>query len=237
MNIRYLLALLLAFTFPAMANAASLLEVYQQALQSDPLIHEAEARRLATLEAVPQARGSLFPQLSAGGSWSKGSRSGRSAFQDQGVIAVAETESDSESFGWGAELRQSIFRWGYFARRHQHHGGFRGAVGDKVVPQNKAVQSGMHGPQRICRCPFRWREVAPSVPVCSSRAHSRRQRQHASLLDEDETKHVESLLWKLWCQGSKGPLHPLQAAASPAECRAMLQLPQHKVASTPPAQH
>jgi outer membrane protein len=93
------------------AHAASLLEVYQQALQSDPLIHEAEARRLATLEAVPQARGSLFPQLVAGGSWSAGSRSGRDAFQDQGVILVANTESDRDTFGWGAELRQSIFRW------------------------------------------------------------------------------------------------------------------------------
>ena len=49
------------------ATASSLLEVYQQALQSDPLIHEADARRMATLEAVPQARGLLLPQLSARG--------------------------------------------------------------------------------------------------------------------------------------------------------------------------
>jgi hypothetical protein len=34
---------------PGAALAASLLEIYQQALQSDPLIHEAEARRMATL--------------------------------------------------------------------------------------------------------------------------------------------------------------------------------------------
>ena len=32
------------------AQSASLLEVYQRALQSDPLIHEAESRRLASLE-------------------------------------------------------------------------------------------------------------------------------------------------------------------------------------------
>ena len=32
---------------PSDAHAASLLEIYQQALQSDPQIHEAEARRLA----------------------------------------------------------------------------------------------------------------------------------------------------------------------------------------------
>lgn len=114
MNIKYLIALLLISVLPATANAESLLEVYQQALQSDPLIHEAEARRLATLEAVPQARGSLLPQLNAGGSWSTGSRSGRTAFQDQGVIAVQATESESDSFGWGAELRQTVFRWDQF---------------------------------------------------------------------------------------------------------------------------
>ncbi len=111
LNIKYLLAFSLIAAVPHTATAASLLEVYQQALQSDPLIHEAEARRLATLETVPQARGLLFPQLSAGGSWSKGSRSGRSAFQDQGVILVAETESENDTFGWGAELRQTLFRW------------------------------------------------------------------------------------------------------------------------------
>lgn len=111
MYIQYLTALLLFAAIPATANAASLLEVYQQALQSDPLIHEAEARRLATLEVAPQARGFLFPQLNAGGSWTSGSRSGRTAFTDQGVIAVQATDSESESFGWGAELRQSIFRW------------------------------------------------------------------------------------------------------------------------------
>ena len=72
MNFRYLLVFLCALTVPGLVTAASLLEVYQQALQSDPLIHEAEARRLAALEVEPQARGLLLPQLSAGGSWCYG---------------------------------------------------------------------------------------------------------------------------------------------------------------------
>ena len=45
---------------PGLGQAASLLEIYQQALQSDPRIHEAEARRLAALEAEPQARGLML---------------------------------------------------------------------------------------------------------------------------------------------------------------------------------
>ena len=57
---------LLSVTFgllvlPTAGFSASLLEIYQQALQSDPRIHEAEARRLAALEAEPQARGVLLP--------------------------------------------------------------------------------------------------------------------------------------------------------------------------------
>ena len=46
---------------PLSAGAASLLEIYQQALQSDPQIHEAESRRLAALELAPQARGLTVP--------------------------------------------------------------------------------------------------------------------------------------------------------------------------------
>ena len=111
MKIKYLLAFALGLCGSATAYSESLLEVYQQALQSDPLIHEAEARRLASLEASPQARGLLLPQLNAGGSWTQGSRSGRNSFQVPGGIDVASTESDDESFGWGAELRQTLFRW------------------------------------------------------------------------------------------------------------------------------
>ena len=111
MKIKYLLAFALGLCGSATAYAESLLEVYQQALQSDPLIHEAEARRLASLEASPQARGLLLPQLSAGGSWTQGSRSGSTVFQVPGGVDIAKTESDNESFGWGAELRQTLFRW------------------------------------------------------------------------------------------------------------------------------
>ena len=43
------------------AHAASLLEVYQQALQSDPQIHEAEARRLAAQVDAARAKKVLKP--------------------------------------------------------------------------------------------------------------------------------------------------------------------------------
>ena len=68
MNIRILaLPLFCAASVAAFsAQAADLAEVYGRALQNDPLIREAEANRLATLESKPQALSSLLPQLSAG---------------------------------------------------------------------------------------------------------------------------------------------------------------------------
>ena len=127
MNFRYLLVFLCALTVPGLVTAASLLEVYQQALQSDPLIHEAEARRMASQELLPQARGSLFPQISAGGSWFQGSDSG---LQQQAIqspnppfeiigFRTADTESDFDGFGWNAELRQTLFRWDQFVSLKQ----------------------------------------------------------------------------------------------------------------------
>ncbi len=50
MNRKTLYILFLASFVMEPALSASLLEVYQRALQSDPLIHEAESRRLAALE-------------------------------------------------------------------------------------------------------------------------------------------------------------------------------------------
>ena len=118
---KYLTAILIGIALPGLASAASLLEIYQQALQSDPLIHEAEARRMATLEAMPQARGLLLPQINAAASYGTGSNSG---LQQQPVIdpgtgdvigfVSVESESDFDQFGWNAELRQTVFRWDQF---------------------------------------------------------------------------------------------------------------------------
>ena len=110
-NMNYFKGLILvlsAMAVPLPAAAASLLEIYQQALQSDPQIHEAEARRLAALEAKPQARGVLLPQISASGDWSQREVSG-SEFN----VAFGTTPfvSDTDGSGWEVGLRQTVFRW------------------------------------------------------------------------------------------------------------------------------
>jgi len=103
------------------ARAASLMEVYQQALQSDPLIHEAEARYNAALEAVPQARGALFPQLSAGGVIDRRSSDGSTVFQDSVGVGVATSQRESETTGWQLDLSQTVFRWDQVITLKQAH--------------------------------------------------------------------------------------------------------------------
>src|SRR5271170_5444751 len=60
------------------APAADLMAVYQRALQNDPQLREAEATRLAALEAKPQALSALLPQLTGNGLISKERDSGSS---------------------------------------------------------------------------------------------------------------------------------------------------------------
>ena len=53
------------------ASGADLMAVYQRALQNDPQLREAEATRLAALEAKPQALSALLPHLTGNGLISK----------------------------------------------------------------------------------------------------------------------------------------------------------------------
>ena len=127
-----LLAVAGTFALPGAAQAASLLEIYQQALQSDPQIHEAEARRLAALEARPQARGAYLPELSLGGDWTRSEFDGTSVEIDSdGSLGSLTSASESEVRRWQFTLRQSLFRWDKIV-------GLRRA--DKLVAKAEAVR-------------------------------------------------------------------------------------------------
>ncbi|HEY2144473.1 MAG TPA: TolC family outer membrane protein [Steroidobacteraceae bacterium] len=64
---KQLLSVLVLYLAANAAPAADLMAVYQRALQNDPQLREAEATRLATLEAKPQALSALLPQLAGNG--------------------------------------------------------------------------------------------------------------------------------------------------------------------------
>jgi outer membrane protein len=68
---KQLLSVFVLFLAANAASAADLLAVYQRALQNDPQLREAEATRLAALEAKPQALSALLPQLAGNGLISK----------------------------------------------------------------------------------------------------------------------------------------------------------------------
>ncbi|MDJ0750896.1 MAG: TolC family outer membrane protein [Woeseiaceae bacterium] len=108
-----LIAVLGVAALPASASAASLLEIYQQALQSDPQIHEAEARRLAALEARPQARSAYLPQLSLTGDYEVTENSGPTLFQPDLTQPriLADRTGEDDVVRWGVVLQQTIFRW------------------------------------------------------------------------------------------------------------------------------
>jgi outer membrane protein len=130
-----LLASAVALTLPVAATRAeNLIEVYQAAVQSDPLIREAEARRAAALEVKPQARGLLFPQINLGGQVYTADTDTQ-GFQtqfitrtdDQGNVVGGEwfsvpfTNKTNTDWYWdySAQLTQTLFRWDQWQRLKQ----------------------------------------------------------------------------------------------------------------------
>ncbi|MDH4048015.1 MAG: TolC family outer membrane protein [Gammaproteobacteria bacterium] len=110
-RIRHLALCALMVTVAPLAQATSLLEVYQQALQSDPLIHEADARRLAAAEAAPQARSLLLPQIEANAGYTNSQASGTQLILDNSAVTRPPFSADLDNETWDLGLRQSIFRW------------------------------------------------------------------------------------------------------------------------------
>jgi outer membrane protein len=124
-----LLATCIAATFaaslPAVAaqspDAVNLLGVYQRALQNDPVIREAEANRLATLENRPQARAALLPQLTAQGQMDESDIVSRRSQPDVGpnnqlTLVTSSSISDNVlSRSWNVQLIQPVFRWDRWA--------------------------------------------------------------------------------------------------------------------------
>ncbi len=98
------------------ARAENLIEVYQAAVRGDPVLREAEARRMAALEAKPQARGLLLPQAGVTGQYASRNGDSTALFlkqNDDGSVSLAQADQSSESDFWNYEARvtQSLFRW------------------------------------------------------------------------------------------------------------------------------
>ena len=67
MSQKYLFVLIfcaIAELYAVDTRAENLMQIYQRALQNDPVIREAEAVYMAEVEAKPQARSNVLPSLS-----------------------------------------------------------------------------------------------------------------------------------------------------------------------------
>src|ERR1700760_4071439 len=84
--------------FASAPPAADLVAVYQRALQNDPQLREAEANRLAALEAKPQALSALLPQLTGNGTISREKDSGS---QNQTEVVSIPTCAPGTTVGAG----------------------------------------------------------------------------------------------------------------------------------------
>jgi len=113
-----------ALVSAAPVRAENLIEVYLDAVRGDPLVREAEARRDAALEAKPQARGALLPQVNVNGQYATRDSDGDNVFNqvvdpdndpttDNNVIVPVRSSQSSDSDFWNyqAEITQSLFSW------------------------------------------------------------------------------------------------------------------------------
>jgi outer membrane protein len=121
----FLLACTVAATLTAAvpAGAENLIDVYQAAVRSDPVLREAEARRLAALEAKPQARGFLLPQVNLNGQYATRDSDSESSFTQAVdvdndpttppvIVQVPNDQQvDADFWNYQAEVTQSLFRW------------------------------------------------------------------------------------------------------------------------------
>lgn len=104
-----------------LASADTLLQIYEKAVQSDPLVREAEANKLATQEGKPIARGSLLPQVNGRYNINETSADGETVTtlgNSPPVPRIIDSRDFDATF-WSLELRQSVFRWDQWVRLSQ----------------------------------------------------------------------------------------------------------------------
>ncbi len=128
---------------------ADLLEVYQRALQNDPIIREADANRLASRESKPQALAALLPQISVSGSISQLDQefarttltpSDPSDPSSPLVARDISSDSDLDSRSYDITLRQALFHWDQWAALKRADAEVAQAEADFQAAQQDLIQ-------------------------------------------------------------------------------------------------
>jgi outer membrane protein len=114
---RGLVWLFASLALAGVASAKDLVGVYEDALVSDPQIREADANRLASREARPQAWSALLPQVSGALSRTQdkqGGSEGTLDFDPVTGLPIPLSEQfalNSTAKSWSLNLRQNLFSW------------------------------------------------------------------------------------------------------------------------------
>src|SRR5882757_7035419 len=89
-------------TVAPLAHATNLLDIYDRAAQSDPQIRAAEANRLATREARPQAWANFLPNIAATADWSVTKSGGGELLSNGQVLSTGTGTTRGGSYGIAA---------------------------------------------------------------------------------------------------------------------------------------
>ncbi len=110
-----------ALLVSGVASGDSLLQIYEKAVRSDPLVREAEASMLAAQEGKPIARGSLLPQVSGRYNINENAADGETvtSLGNSPPVPRIIDSRDTDAETWNLELRQSVFRWDQWVRLSQ----------------------------------------------------------------------------------------------------------------------
>ena len=110
---RKILALAVLSGFFSAANATDLLEVYQQALSSDPIYQQALSQRLFTKEGVPISAAALLPNVSLAVVPSI-TRTANSGAQTAGIAALTPRNNTARAYTVTLTATQTIFNYTQF---------------------------------------------------------------------------------------------------------------------------
>ena len=106
---RLLLAAGLALAIVHTAAANELIRVFELAERNDPTMQAARYAREAALEARPQARAALLPQINASAFETRGTTTNTFTANQDGTPRSQSIDSDAKSDGWSATLSLPVY--------------------------------------------------------------------------------------------------------------------------------
>jgi len=101
------------------SHATDLMDIYQQALENDPVFKEAYSTYMSNKEAIPQARAALYPQVTVQGQYARA--------LDHNVVQGTNIINYFTQTQWQVNATQAIFNYEAWSLTKQAHASVRAA--------------------------------------------------------------------------------------------------------------